>query len=324
MRAVIVNPASASGRTATRWRRIVAALEAGDEPVEVFLTTCPGDAITLVRRVVEEGTRSLVVLGGDGTVGEVVGGCIRADGIGMVRADIDISVIHQGTGGDLARGLDIPKEEDAAIQVALTGVAKRIDVGVVTFRGMDGIDPCVAPQPDGSFVRGFVANSNVGMGAEVVQKVTGRLKRLGNNGAFAAATVACLARNRARRVRLRTREGIDAPLDIVDISVCNNRFMGGGMLAAPDARLDDGLLDAIIIGAGSRLKLLRTFPKVYSGRHVHDPLVRVEQTSELHVDVPEGARPEGVVLDGELAGQTPATWRIIPDALSIRVPRTAG
>ena len=320
MRAVIINPASASGRTASRWRRIVEQLEAGGEAFEVLLTTGPGDAIELARRAVREGMTSLVVLGGDGTVGEVVGGCIEADGSGMVRDDVELSIIHQGTGGDLARGLGIPKDEAAAIEVALRGVPRTIDAGVVRFQRMDGLDPCVPAQPDGSYVRGFVANSNVGMGSEVVQKVTGRLKRLGNNGAFAVATVGCLARNRARRVLLRFSEGIEAELEIVDVSICNNRYMGGGMLAAPDAKLDDGLLDVIMIGAASRTKLLRTFPKIYKGTHVHDALVRVERTAELHVDVPAGARPEGVVLDGEPVGQTPATWRVLPRAISVRVP----
>ena len=320
MRAVIVNPASASGRTAARWRRIVAALEAGDDAVEVFLTNGPGDAIGLTRRVIEEGTRSLVVLGGDGTMGEVVAGCIKADGSGMVRDDIDLSVIHQGTGGDLARGLEIPKDEDGAIEVALAGTPRRIDVGVVSFQPLDGVDAHVAPQPDGSLVRGFVANSNVGMGAEVVEKVEGPFKKLGNNGAFAVATVSCLTRNRPRRVHLTSREGIDSALEIVDITVCNNRYMGGGMLVAPDAKVDDGLLDVVIIGAASRFKLIRTFPKIYSGKHVLDPLVRVERTVELHVAVPEGEEPQGVVLDGDLVGRTPATWRVIPGALSVRVP----
>jgi YegS/Rv2252/BmrU family lipid kinase len=323
MRAVIINPASASGRTASRWRRIVEHLEAGGEAFEVMLTTAPGDAIELARRAVRDGMTGLVVLGGDGTVGEVVGGCIEADGSAPVRDGIDISIIHQGTGGDLARGLGIPKDESAAIDVALTGVPRPIDAGVVRFARMDGLDPCVAAQPDGTFVRGFVANSNVGMGSEVVQKVTGRLKKLGNNGAFAVATVGCLARNRERRVLLTFDDGLEAELEIVDVSICNNRYMGGGMLAAPDARLDDGLLDVIMIGGAGRLKLLRTFPKIYKGTHVHDPLVRVQQTAQLLVDVPDGARPEGVVVDGEPVGQTPATWRVLPKAIAVRVPVAA-
>jgi diacylglycerol kinase family enzyme len=150
--------------------------------------------------------------------------------------------------------------------------------------------------------------------------VTGRLKRLGNNGAFAAATMGCLARNRPRRVHLSSSAGLDATLDIVDVSVCNNRYMGGGMLVAPDAELDDGRLDAVIIGAAGRLRLMRTFPKIYSGRHVDDPLVRVERTTDLRVDVPAGSQPQGVVLDGELVGRTPAAWHVLPGAVSILVP----
>lgn len=320
MRAIIVNPASASGRTADRWRRIVAALEARGEQFEVLLTEGPGDAISITRRMLGEGVRGLVVLGGDGTLGEVVAGCIRPDGSGVLDDAIELSVIHQGTGGDLARGLDIPKDEAGAIATALDGVARRIDVGVVRYAADPEVDAPADAQPDGTRVRGFVSTANVGMAADVVQKVTGRLKRLGNNGAFAAATVGCLTRNRARPITLATIEGIEADLDIVDVDVCNNRFMGGGMLVAPEAQLDDGLLDVVIIAAAGRTKLIRTFPKIYSGRHVDDPLVRVERSRELTIGAPEGAAPQGVVLDGELVGRTPATFSVLAGAIAVRVP----
>jgi YegS/Rv2252/BmrU family lipid kinase len=323
MRAVIVNPASASGRTEGRWRRIVAALEAGGEPLDVQLTSGPGDAITCTRRALDAGAHRIVVLGGDGTLGEVVAGCIRPNGDGMLRDDVELAVIHQGTGGDLARGLDLPKTEDAAIDVALHGAVRRIDVGIAGFESRDGIEPNADAQPDGSWRRGFVSTANVGMAAEVVQQVTGRLKRLGNNGSFAVATVGCLARNKPRPVVLSTREGLEAQLTIVDVDVCNNRFMGGGMLVAPDASFDDGMFDVIVIAATGRARLIRTFPKIYSGRHVDDPLVRVERTAELTVGIPDGAEAEGVVLDGELVGSTPATFRVIASALSVRVPHDA-
>ncbi|MCW2927281.1 MAG: uncharacterized protein JWM86_1249 [Thermoleophilia bacterium] len=320
MRAIIVNPASASGRTAGRWRRIVAALEARGEHFEVLLTEGPGDAIAITRRMIGEGVRELVVLGGDGTVGEVVAGCIRPDGSGVLHDAIELSIIHQGTGGDFARGLDVPKDEAGAVSVALDGVPRRIDIGCARYRPQAGLEAPADAQPDGSRVRGFASVANVGMAAEVVEKVTGRLKRLGNNGAFAAATVGCLARNRARPVTLATREGIDAELDIVDVDVCNNRFMGGGMVVAPDADFSDGVFDLVIIHAAGRAKLIRTFPKIYSGRHVDDPLVRVERTSEVTIGVGNGGSPQGVVLDGEHVGCTPATFTNLPSAISVRVP----
>jgi len=323
MRAVIVNPASASGRTASRWRRIVAALEAGGEPLEVLLTQGPGDAIGIVRRMLDEGVRSLVVLGGDGTVGEAVAGCVRPDGSAMVRDDLELSIIHQGTGGDLARGLDIPKDEDEAIEVALSGRPRAIDVGVAAFHPRPGVDSHASVQDDGALVRGFASTSNVGMAAEVVQKVTGRLKRLGNNGAFAVATVDCLARNRPRSVVITSHDGIESRLDVVDVSMCNNRFMGGGMLVAPDALLDDGLLDVVIVSAAGRARLIRTFPKIYSGRHVDDSLVRVERSPGLRIAAAPGADEQGVVLDGELVGNTPVAYHVLAGGLRVRVPASA-
>lgn len=325
MRAAIVNPASASGRTARRWRSIVAALERDGERIEVLLTTGPGDAIAIVRRLLEDGVRDLVVLGGDGTLGEVVAGCVRPDGSGMLRDDVVLSIVHQGTGGDLARGLGVPKDEQGAVDVALGGATRRIDVGVATYHALPDVEAAADELEDGRRSRGFVSTANVGMAAEVVQQVTGRLKRLGSNAAFAAATVGCLARNRPRPVQLHVGHDDDAGsrVEIVDLDVCNNRYMGGGMLVAPDARIDDGSFDVVIIGAAGRARLIRTFPKIYSGRHVRDALVRVERTDRLRVGVPRGSEPEGVVLDGELVGRTPAEFRTIPSAISVRVPELA-
>lgn len=325
MRAAIVNPASSSGRTARRWRSIVGALERDGQRIDVLLTTCQGDAIGITRRLLADGVRELVVLGGDGTLGEVVAGCVRPDGSGMVRDDVVLAVVHQGTGGDLARGLGIPKDEDGAVAVALDGVDRRIDVGVATFERHPDVVAEADVIGDTRRSRGFVTTANVGMAADVVQQVTGRLKRLGSNGAFAAATIRCLAGNRPRPVRLHVGhdDAAGSRVEIVDLDVCNNRYMGGGMLVAPDARMDDGLFDVVVIGAAGRAKLLRTFPRIYSGRHVHDPLVRVQRTDRLQVGVPSGAEPEGVVLDGELVGRTPAEFRVIAGGIRVRVPATA-
>jgi len=311
-RTVVVNPASASGRTAKRWERIVAALETGGERFDVQLTACPGDATTIVRRAVEAGTREFVVLGGDGTIGEVVAGFVLPDGSGPAADGIELSVIHQGTGGDLARGLGIPKDEDGAVATALDGAPRPMDLGVVHFA-----------TEQGPAVRAFASTSNVGMAAEVVQRVTGPLKRLGNNGAFAVATVGCLTRNKRRSVRIVTAEGLDTTADIVDIDVCNNPYMGGGMHVAPDARLDDGLLDVVVIGAASRTKLIRTFPKIYSGRHVDSPLVRIERTRSVTIESLPGHAPEGVVLDGELLGTLPARFEVLAGAIAVRVPASS-
>lgn len=304
---VVVNPASSSGRTAARWPGIEQQLRSLGVPVAAELTEGVGDAIRIARDFVRAGGRDIVVLGGDGTIGEVVAGCVDESGHHMLADDITLAVVHQGTGGDFAHGLGIPKENlAAALEIAANGVQRVVDVAVATFVG-----------PEGQLqVRGFASCANVGMGAEVVRKVTGRLKRVGDTAAFAIATVGCLLRNRPRHVTL-TLDGVAHELDIVDIVMANNRFMGGGMLVAPDAQLDDGLLDVVVISAAGRLKLIRTFPKIYKGTHVDEPIVRVTRTREVRVDA--AGAGQGVVLDGEPVGHTPARFHVLPGALRVRV-----
>ncbi|MCW2959963.1 MAG: diacylglycerol kinase catalytic region [Thermoleophilia bacterium] len=276
--------------------------------LEVELTSREGAAIGLAQRFVADGFRDIVVLGGDGTIGEVVAGCVLPDGSGMRAADIGLSVIHQGTGGDVAHGLGIPKDEAGALAVARSGALRRVDVGIARFEQGDAL------------VRGFLSCANVGMSAEVVELVTGRLKRIGKSGAFAAATLRSLARNRARPMEIRTAEGLELDIDVVDVMAANNRYLGGGMLAAPNAEWDDGLFDLVMIGAARRTTLLRAFPKIYSGRHLSHPIVRVERTASVRLASGDAQRPERVVLDGELVGRTPVTFELLPAALGIRVP----
>lgn len=289
---------------------------------EVLLTRGPGDAISLVRSAVGDGAREIVVLGGDGTVGEVAAGCVRPDGHGMLARDLCVSVIHQGTGGDFARGLGIARNDASAIDVAMHGMLGAVDVGLARFTQLDASEAVVSdPDPEDPTrrMRGFLNCANVGLAAEVVEQVSGRLKQLGSNGAFAAATIRGLARNRRRTVTIRTDEGLDVTTDVVDVIACNGRYMGGGMQVAPDAQLDDGAFDLVTIGAAGRLRLLRTFPKIYRGTHVADPLVRIGRTRGLSISSSPADTAEGVVLDGELVGRTPARFEIIPAGLQVRI-----
>jgi diacylglycerol kinase family enzyme len=220
-----------------------------------------------------------------------------------------LSVIHQGTGGDVARGLGIPWDEAGAIDVARTGRVRRVDVGVARFDEGDGL------------ARGFASCANVGMSAEVVEQVTGPLKRIGKRGAFFVATMRCLARNRPRPVRITTDAGLELETGVVDVMVANNRYLGGGMLAAPRAEWDDGQFDLVVIEAARRTRLMRLFPTIYRGTHVDQTdVVRVERAREVRIDSADPTRAERVVLDGELAGRTPVTFEVIPSAIGVRVP----
>jgi diacylglycerol kinase family enzyme len=241
----------------------------------------------------------------------------------MRASDIDLSVIHQGTGGDFALSLGIPKTEDEAIAVALGDQRRRIDASVA-FYHVDSQITALADIDDANphlRIRGFASCANVGMSSDVVRMVRGRLKRVGNSGAFAVATVRCITRNRERIMSVHAGGSEVQRGNFVDIAVCTSKYMGGGMFVAPDARPDDGMFDVVMIGGASRFKLLRTFPKIYRGTHVHDPLVSIATCGEVTID-PHGGRADGVVLDGELVGVTPARFSVIPAALDVRVAAT--
>lgn len=301
---VIVNPASASGRTKDRWQGIVDDLRSQGVDAEATLTAGPEDATRIAREHVRAGVRDIVVLGGDGTVGETVAGLVREDGTGVEADGITLAVIHQGTGGDYARGLGIPRDASDAVRVAATGRRTEVDVPVATYANT-------------GLIRGFASMANIGMGADVCREVSGNLKRLGNSGAFAISAVHQILRNRPRGVRITSpRDSFD--LDIVDVMVGNSRYMGGGMLAAPHALMDDGELDVIMVCAAPRLRLVSKFPKIYKGTHLEDPIARWFRSSELSIEAT--GDQQGVVLDGELVGTTPVSFHVLPRAIGVRVP----
>ncbi len=306
---VIVNPASASGRTRDRWGAIVEQLRARGVDAQAVLTNAPGHATQIARTYAAQGGRSIVILGGDGTVGETVAGLVREDGTAMVAEDVVIAIIHQGTGGDFARGLGIPRDTAEAVGVAAGERARIVDVPVATMQSGAGGD---------AVIRGFANLANIGMGADVVKQVTGRLKKVGNSAAFLVSALHQLMRNRPRPVHVVGTDH-DSRLDIVDVMIANNRYMGGGMMPAPLAELDDGLLDVVMITAAPRLRLARKMPKLYKGTHLDDPITRWFRTSAVRIDTPDG-EPQGVVLDGELAGVTPASFHVISQAIRVRVP----
>ena len=101
------------------------------------------------------------------------------------------------------------------------------------------------------------------------------------------------------------------------MAACNSGRYGGGMLLAPDASLDDGLLDVVLIAEHSKRGFLRNLPRVFNGAHVHHPAVRVLRGRELRVDAD---RPFTVYADGDPIGDTPATIRVVAHALRVLVP----
>ena len=263
------------------------------------MSEAPGQLAELASRAAEEGATRLVVVGGDGSVNEVVNGIAGS-------ADVELAVVPRGTGWDFSRTFGIPRDLDRALEIALRGEVREIDLGRVSFRTWSGDDG----------LAWFANVASAGISGAIAQRANETSKALGGKVSYYWATLAVFARWRAGEMRL-TVDGEERAGRIIDVMVANGRFLGGGMKMLPEAEPDDGLLDVLVIGDVTKRDLLLTLPKSYRGKHLPHP--RLETLRGRAVTV-EAHEPVPLELDGEQPGTTPARFDVVPRALRLRVP----
>ena len=244
----------------------------------------------------------LVIVGGDGSVHEVVNGLLGAGR----AADVELAVLPRGTGKDFVRSLRIPRKLPDAISVAKDGRTRTIDAGRAHFVAWDG-----------TAADAYFANfAGAGISGAIARRANATSKAAGGRVSFLVATVAVFAGWKSAAVTAEvddtTRSG-----RMVEVLAMNGDYAAGGMWVTPEASPDDGRLDVLLIGDVTKADFVRTFPKIYRGRHLSHPKIEVlrGRTVDVAADV-----PLPVVLDGEQPGTTPARFELLPYALRVRVP----
>jgi len=259
---------------------------------EEVLSEFPGH---LARAAAERPGSLLVVVGGDGTVNEVVNG--------VAGTGAEVATLPAGTGQDFARTHGIPGRFEDAVRVALDGATRTIDLGRVECAG------------GGS--RYFANFGSVGMSGAVARRANAMTKALGGRLTFYYALMVEFLAWRNTQVWVELDEGVRREGPLHDVIVANGQYHGGGMKLAPDARQDDGLFDVVLIGDVTKLDFATTSPKLYSGRYLSHPKVELLQSSTAAIDA---ASPLPLEVDGEPIGTTPARFEVVPAALRLRVP----
>jgi diacylglycerol kinase (ATP) len=258
----------------------------------------PGHLTELARTAAGEGASLLVVVGGDGTVNEVVNG--------IVGLDVDVAVVPRGTGWDFVRTYRIPRGLDAALRVARDGRARRVDLGQARFRSWDGSER-----------DSYFANiASAGMSGAIAKRANETSKALGGKVSYFWATLAVFARWQTSELSVKV-DGEERRARMHDVVVANGRYFGGGMEICPDAAPDDGLFDVLLIGDLTKRDLLLTLPKTYRGSHLPHPKAELLRGASVQIDADE---PVPVELDGEQPGTTPVRFDIVPQALRVRGP----
>jgi YegS/Rv2252/BmrU family lipid kinase len=240
-----------------------------------------------------------VAVGGDGTVNEVVNGIAGLD-------DVELAIVHRGTGGDFVRTFGIPHKLEGALDVARGTTTRQIDLGRATYHSWAG--------PEAT--QWFANIASAGLSGAVAKRVNETGKALGGKASYAWSTIAVFARWKNVQLTVTVDEE-ERTGPMYDVIVANGRFLAGGMKITPDAEPDDGLFDVLLIGDVTKPDFVTTSPKLYSGRYLSHPKVELLLSPTVAISA---AEPLPLEVDGEPIGATPARFEVVPAALRLRVP----
>jgi len=254
------------------------------------------------RRLATEGVRSgeaVVTLSGDGMIGAV------ADALREMPEAI-MGILPGGRGNDFARVLGIPPDPLQACAIIAEGVARKVDLGVVSEDRV------------GASEQAYVGIASVGFDSDANRVANDAPSWLGQL-VYAYGALRALVAWRPARFEIE----LDPPGERhsfigYTVGACNSKTYGGGMRAAPDALLDDGLLDVVVLQSISKFKFLtRVLPRVFSGTHVLEPNVKVFRAREISIS---SDRPFAMYADGDPIGELPVRVRALHGAITVLTP----
>ena len=317
---VIINPRAARARRMLP--EISSALREAGLRFDLYETAFAGDATVRVREALRESYSTIAVVGGDGTLSEAAEGFFELDEDDLnppsrINMDAALAILPAGTGDDFARGLAGRREPVNEWIKRLIAHDSSHDLSAT--RVVDVINGRAAtPQGSQRFI--CLNVSTIGLGAEVAGRVAlqaGFMQRLPGEARFLAAACAALLLWRERHTRIRVDEGEAIGCASNLIAVANNVYAGGGMMFAPRALTDDGLIDLMLSCNLTRRAIIRELPRIHSGGHIKNPKVRLFKGRRVSLEPlsPEEALP--VEADGNVRGHTPAEFQIVPAALRI-------
>jgi diacylglycerol kinase (ATP) len=301
---VIVNPESNQGRTRKRWSLIKEAFRSFLKEYRCEFTGAPLEAIEITRSALKDGTELVIGVGGDGTLNEIGNGFFEDRR--PINPEAALGIVPSGSGCDFARSLRIPMNLQGALRVIADGPDALIDIGKANFRTADGTDG----------ERYFLNIADFGVGGEVVAKVNRRrMERRASS--YVKCLVTTMMHYRNKRVRVRI-DGRPLPSDEYLIgAVANGRIFGKGMKVAPQARLDDGLFDFVLVKGMKFLEFCRHGWKLINGSHLSHPKISLIRGRRIEAES-EDAEPVLLELDGEQLGALPAVFEIVPRNILVK------
>lgn len=295
--AVVANPTSGRGKGAKLIPKVDQLLMSLGVQHEMLVSRNASEAEQLAAKAAADGVDIVAALGGDGHVGNVANG--------IIGTEAALAVIPAGTGNDFARHLGLDRKDPVAAARLLASPSTR------------GIDVVLVRHAEGE--RYFVNVAGTGFDSQVNEHAN-NVAFLKGTPKYIYSTFVTLARFKPGLFRI-VIDGAERSVSGMLVAVGNGESYGGGMKVTPDARSDDGLLELCVLGAVGKGTFVKTFPKVFSGKHVTHPSVQMLQGKEIEISAD---RPFEVYGDGERFGPLPATFTVVTGALSVVTPAATG
>jgi diacylglycerol kinase (ATP) len=293
----IVNPAAGGGRCRKMVGPVLEKLRARGVKIDVAETTAAGKATELARNGITDGYRKFIAVGGDGTSFEIVNGLFPVE---QQAERPSLAFLPLGTGNSFLRDFS-DRGVEHGIESILTGRTQLCDVLRLKHRGG---------------LLHYINLLSVGFSADVATLRARRFNGWGELG-YQTSIFICLARFRRRPFPLRV-DG-DANIDrrpCLFLTFSNSKFTGGTMMIAPDADVNDGLIEYVRWGPIGRIGLIKNLPTLYDGTHVKHPLAERRAAKRIDFNLDQ---PVDCMIDGEVLTLHCESIDVLPSALNVLV-----
>jgi len=288
---LIVNPVAGKNKGIKTIEQAAPLLEQKGIQFDMARTDYAGHALLIAQQLDPSRYDGVIAVGGDGTLFEILNGLLKKHG----RFDLPVGQIPVGTGNSFIKDLGIETVRDAIEKIA-AGRTRPIDVGMFKC-------------PDGEYY--FINLLGTGFVADVAHRAV-KYKALGPLS-YIIGVFEELVHLRSTAMDM-VIDGQTMQRDYIFAEICNSTKTGGNMIMAPAARIDDGMLDVILLKKISRIGLLKIFPTIFKGTHVHDP--HVETFRGKHIEV-RPQKTQRLNADGEVLGHTPIDVSILPAKINM-------
>lgn len=333
---VIVNNSAARARKA--WPRVREALARGRISFEAREAVMPGETEERTRTALLEGFKTVAVVGGDGTLSAAAAGyfepCAQLTSVETplakveapraVNASAALAILPAGTGDDFARGLAGGRRDSLEAWAARLVEHCRAGASGGMSSSEDGdvrsVDVLLGSTDGGAHRFVCLNAATLGIGAEVAGRVAAQqrlARRMPGDARFAIAAVQSLAAWRERRARVALDGEVWVECEMNLVAVTNGPTAGGGMKFSPEASVTDGMLDVVTVCGISRAGLVRELSRIHRGGHLANPKVKLARGRIVRVETLDPSDALAVEADGDVRGQTPAEFRVLPSALRV-------